>query len=88
MKSKSSKLLDLVLTFDIRNDRALVLANGGDTASLFGSNVNSHVPPCLAVWRVDEHESSFSSYGGEVLMAADEVVVSRDGEVIDIYFLD
>lgn len=88
MKSKSAKLLDLVLSFGIGSDRAVVLPDGGNTTSLFNSYVNAHVPPCLAIWRVDKHESAFQSKVGEVFMAPNAVVVSRDGGVIDLYFLD
>ena len=88
MKSKSAKLLSLVLSSGICNDRAVVLPDGGNTTSLFNSYVNTHVPPCLAIWRVDKHVSAFQSKVGEVLMASDALVVSRDGEVIDLYFLD
>lgn len=88
MKSKSAKLLDLVLSFGIRNDRAVVLRDGGHTARLFNSYVDTYVPPCLAVWRVDKHRSAFRSNNGEVLMAADALVVSRNGAMIDIYYLE
>lgn len=88
MKSKSAKLLDLVLSFGVGGGRAVVLPDGGNTASLFNSYVNTHVPPCLAIWRVDKHKSAFRSGDGEVLIASDALVVSRDGEMIDLYFLD
>lgn len=88
MKSKSAKLLDFVLSFGICGGRAVVLPDGGKTVSLFGSYVDTYVPPCLAVWRVDKHKSAFCSWDGAVLMAADAVVVSRDGDVIDLYYLD
>jgi len=88
MKSKSAKLLDLVLSFGIGSDRAVVLPDGGNSASLFNSYVNTHVPPCLAIWRVDKHEPAFRSGDGEILMAPDALVVSSDGEMIDLYFLD
>ena len=88
MKSKSAKLLDLVLCFGISSDRAFVLPDGGHTAIRFNSYVDTYVPPCLAVCRIDKHRSAFLSRDGEVLMAADAVVIGRDGRVIDLYFLE
>ncbi len=88
MKSKSAKLLDLVLSFGICNNRAVVLPDGGHTAHLFNSYVDTCVPPCLAIWRDDKHKSAFCSKDGEILMASDALVVSRDGGMIDLYYLE
>lgn len=88
MKSKSAKLLDLVLCFGISAERAFVLPNGGHTDIQFNSYVDSYVPPCLAIWRVDKNKSAFQSKNGKLLMAPDALVVSRDGRWVDLYFLD
>lgn len=88
MKSKSAKLLDLVLSFGISGNRAVVLPDGGETASLFGAFVNVRVPACLAVWREDKHNSAFVTRDGEVVIAPDALVASKDGSFIDIYYLD
>ena len=88
MKSKSAKLLDLVLCFGIGGDRAFVLPDGGHTGIRFNSYVDTYVPPCLAVWRVDKKRSAFQSKNGEILIAPDALVVSRDGGMVDLYFLE
>ncbi len=88
MKSKSAKLLDLILCFGISGDRAFVLPDGGHTAIQFNSCVDTYVPPCLAIWRVDKNRSAFQSKNGEILMASDALVVSRDGRMVDLYFLE
>ena len=88
MKSKSAKLLDLVLCFGISSDRAFVLPDGGHTAIRFNSYVDTYVPPCLAVRRVDKKRSAFQSKNGEILIASDALVVRRNGEMFDLYFLD
>ena len=88
MKSKSAKLLDLVLCFDIGSGRAFVLPDGGHTAILFNSYVDTYVPPCLAVWRVNKNRSAFQSKNGKILMASDALVISRDGRMVDLYFLE
>lgn len=88
MKSKAVKLLDMVLTFGLGNDRAVVLPEGGETACLFGSYVNVRVPACLAVWREDKHHGAFVKGDGSVVIAPDAVVTSKDGSVIDLYYFD
>ena len=88
MKSKSAKLLDLVLCFGISGDRAFVLPDGGHTAIRFNSYVDTYVPPCLAVRRVDKNKSAFQSKNGKILMASDALVVSRDGGMFDLYFIE
>lgn len=88
MKSKSARLLELVLSFGISGGRAVVLPDGGHSANLFNSYVDTYVPPCLAVWRVDKKRSAFHSKDDEILMAPDALVVSRNGAMIDLYFLE
>lgn len=88
MKSKSAKLLDLVLWFGICRDRAVVMQDGGNTISLFGACLCEHVPPCLAVSRIDKHRSAFSWGDDDVLMAPDAVVIGSNGKVFDLYYLE
>ena len=88
MESKSAILLDLVLCFGISNDRAFVLPDGGHTDIRFDSYVDMYVPPCLAVWRVDKNRSAFQSENGKILMAYVALVVSRDGRMVELYFLE
>ena len=88
MKSKAVKLLDMVLTYGLGNDRAVVLPEGGETAWLFGSYTNVRIPACLAVWREDKHQSAFVKGDGSVVIASDAMVTSKDGSVIDIYYFD
>ncbi len=88
MKSKSAKLLDLVLSFGIGRDRAVVMPDGGNTVSLFGACRCKHVPPCLAVSRIDKHRSAFDYGNGNVVMATDAVVIGRNGKIFDLYYLE